>query len=67
MQFKTGAQPERGAESSFPPLDLKHPDLPVQKWYDCGYKEGIPCLLDLWDRLGIEVAKTFMWENRQAA
>ncbi len=34
MQFETGAQPERGASSPFPPLDSKYPDLPAQKWYD---------------------------------
>src|SRR6202047_1917859 len=55
MQFETGAQPERGASSPFPPLDPKYPDLPVQKWYDYGFKEGIPRLLDLWDRVGVKV------------
>jgi hypothetical protein len=34
MQFETGAQPDRGAGSPFPPLDPKYPDLPAQKWYD---------------------------------
>lgn len=55
MQFETGAQPERGAGSPFPPLDSKYPDLPAQKWYDYGYKEGVPRLLDLWDRVGVKV------------
>ncbi len=55
MQFETGAQPERGANSPFPPLDSKYPDLPAQKWYDYGFKEGIPRLLDLWDRVGVKV------------
>jgi peptidoglycan/xylan/chitin deacetylase (PgdA/CDA1 family) len=55
MQFETGAQPESGASSPFPPLDPKYPDLPVQKWYDYGFKEGIPRLLDLWDRAGVKV------------
>src|SRR5258708_34059920 len=50
MQFETGAQPETGASSPFPPLDPKYPDLPAQKWYDYGFKEGIPRMLDLWDR-----------------
>src|ERR1700737_5638649 len=56
MQFETGAQPERGASSPFPPLDPKYPDLPVQKWYDYGFKEGIPRMLDLWDRVGVKVS-----------
>jgi peptidoglycan/xylan/chitin deacetylase (PgdA/CDA1 family) len=55
MQFEAGAQPERGADSPFPPLDPKYADLPAQKWYDYGFKEGIPRLLDLWDRVGVKV------------
>src|SRR5258708_1150259 len=55
MQFETGAQPDRGAGSPFPPIDPKYPDLPVQKWYEYGFKEGVPRLLDLWDRAGIKV------------
>src|ERR1700704_6543629 len=55
MQFETGAQPDRGAGSPFPPIDPKYPDLPVQKWYEYGFKEGVPRLLDLWDRVGIKV------------
>ena len=54
MQFEAGAQPERGAEGPFPPLDPKYPDLPMQKWYAYGMKEGIPRLLDLWDRKNIK-------------
>ena len=55
MKFETGAQPDRGAGSPFPLIDPKYPDLPVQKWYEYGFKEGVPRLLDLWDRLGIKV------------
>jgi peptidoglycan/xylan/chitin deacetylase (PgdA/CDA1 family) len=55
MQFEAGAQPERGAEGPFPPLDPQYPDLPMQKWYEYGVKEGIPRLLDLWDAKGIKV------------
>src|SRR2546428_8631675 len=55
MQFESGAQPERGASSPFPPLDPKYPDLSAQKWYEYGFKEGIPRMLDMWDRVGIKV------------
>jgi len=55
MQFETGAQPDRGAGSPFPPIDMKYPDLPVQKWYEYGFKEGVPRMLDMWDRVGIKV------------
>src|SRR5215510_8699704 len=55
MQFEAGAQPERGAESPFPVIDTKYPDLPVAKWYDYGFKEGIPRMLDMFDRVGVKV------------
>lgn len=55
MQFEAGAQPERGAEGPFPPLDIRYPDLPTQKWYEYGIKEGVPRLLDLWDSKQIKV------------
>ena len=55
MQFEAGAQPERGASGPFPPLDPKYPDYPLQSWYTYGVREGIPRLLDLWDRAGIKV------------
>jgi peptidoglycan/xylan/chitin deacetylase (PgdA/CDA1 family) len=55
MQFEAGAQPERGAESPFPVIDTRYPDLPVAKWYDYGFKEGIPRMLDMFDRVGVKV------------
>ncbi|MDT7814228.1 MAG: hypothetical protein QOJ42_4144 [Acidobacteriaceae bacterium] len=55
MQFEAGAQPERGAESPFPVIDTKYPDVPVAKWYDYGFKEGIPRMLDMFDRVGVKV------------
>src|SRR5258705_4068014 len=55
MQFEAGAQPDRGAESPFPAIDTKYPDLPPAKWYDYGFKEGIPRMLDMFDRVGVKV------------
>ncbi|WP_454723338.1 MULTISPECIES: polysaccharide deacetylase family protein [Cupriavidus] len=55
MQFEAGAQPERGASGPFPPLDPKYPDYPLQSWFTYGVREGIPRLLDLWDRTGVKV------------
>jgi peptidoglycan/xylan/chitin deacetylase (PgdA/CDA1 family) len=55
MQFEAGAQPERGAESPFPPLDTRYQDLPAETWYAYGVNERIPRLLDLWDRKKIKV------------
>ena len=56
MQFEAGAQPERGADSPFPVIDTKYPELPVAKWYDYGFKEGIPRMLDMFDQVGVKVA-----------
>jgi peptidoglycan/xylan/chitin deacetylase (PgdA/CDA1 family) len=50
LQFEAGAQPQSEAISSFPDIDSKYPDLPTEKWYDYGVKEGIPRLLDVFQR-----------------
>ena len=55
MQMEAGAQPLRGAESPMPKLDPKYPDLPTTKWYEYGFKEGLPRLLDMFDRRKIKV------------
>jgi peptidoglycan/xylan/chitin deacetylase (PgdA/CDA1 family) len=55
MQMEAGAQPLHGAEGPFPPLDPKYPDLPMAKWYEYGFKEGIPRLLDMFDRRKVKV------------
>ena len=43
-QMEAGAQPTSGAESRMPKIDPKYPDLPAGKWYDYGFKEGLPSL-----------------------
>jgi peptidoglycan/xylan/chitin deacetylase (PgdA/CDA1 family) len=55
MQMEGGAQPASGAESPMPKIDPKYPDLPASKWYDYGYKEGLPRLLEIFDRRKIKV------------
>jgi peptidoglycan/xylan/chitin deacetylase (PgdA/CDA1 family) len=55
MQLETGAQPERGANGPWGNLDTRYPDLPTGKWYEYGFKEGVPRLLDLFDRRKIKV------------
>ena len=55
MQFEAGAQADRGAESPFPKIDPQYDDLPAAKWYEYGFKEGIPRLLDLFDRRRVKV------------
>ena len=49
MQMKA-AQPSGGAESPMPKIDSKYPELPAGKWYDYGLKEGLPQLLEVFDR-----------------
>ena len=55
MQMEAGAQPSSGADSPMPKIDPKYPDLPVTKWYEYGYKEGLPRLMDMFDRRQIKV------------
>jgi len=55
MQFESGGQPEN-AESPFPQnMQPGFRDFPAATWYEYGYKEGIPRMLDNWDELGIKV------------
>jgi peptidoglycan/xylan/chitin deacetylase (PgdA/CDA1 family) len=57
MQFEAGGEPDAGADSPFSgsPLPPGYPDLPAKTWFQYGYKEGIPRLLDLWDRHKVKV------------
>ena len=55
MQMEAGAQPEREANGPWGILDANYPDLPTQKWYEYGIKEGIPRLLDMYDRKKVKV------------
>lgn len=55
LTFEAGGEPDRkipGSLQSFP-FDDRHPDLPTVSWYDHGVREGIPRLLDLFDRIPI--------------
>ena len=55
IQMEAGAQPVSGAESPMPKIDSKYPDLPTTKWYEYGFKEGLPRLLDIFDRRKVKV------------
>lgn len=55
MQFESGGEPDN-AESPFPQnMQKGYKDLPAATWYEYGYKEGIPKMLDNWDKHGIKV------------
>jgi peptidoglycan/xylan/chitin deacetylase (PgdA/CDA1 family) len=63
MQFEAGGEPETGFDSPFPPnLEKGHTDLPAKTWFQYGYKEGIPRLLNLWDKYGIKVTSHVIGE-----
>lgn len=55
MQFEAGAQSERDNGSPFPNLADDVPDLPARTWFEYGAREGVPRLLDLWDKHGVKV------------
>lgn len=62
MQFEAGAQSEHENGSPFPPMEPHLPDLPARTWFDYGIHEGIPRMLDLWDRQGIKVTSHMVGE-----
>ena len=55
MQMEAGAQPESGAESPLPRMDPKYADIAVTKWYEYKFKEGLPRLLEMFDRRKVKV------------
>jgi peptidoglycan/xylan/chitin deacetylase (PgdA/CDA1 family) len=55
LQMEAGAEPSSGAESPMPKIASKYADLPATKWYDYGFKEGLPRLLDMFDRRNVKV------------
>lgn len=54
MQFEAGAQPSN-AEGPFPSLDSKYQDTIGPTWYQYGMYEGVPRLLNLFDKHNIKV------------
>ena len=58
MQFEAGGQPPKGTDSPFPKVDFPASvpaDLVTNTWFAYGYREGIPRMLDLWDKHGVKV------------
>src|SRR6266550_1046105 len=55
MQMEAGAQPESGAESPLPRIDPMYADIAAAKWYEYGFKEGLPRLLEMFDRRKVKV------------
>lgn len=65
MQFEAGGQPPKGTDSPFPKVDFP-PEVPsdpaTNTWFAYGYREGIPRMLDLWDRHGVKVTSHMIGE-----
>ncbi|MHC8333850.1 polysaccharide deacetylase family protein [Pseudomonas sp. LB3P25] len=65
MQFEAGGQPSKGTDSPFPKVDFP-PDIPsdpaANTWFAYGYREGIPRMLDLWDRHQVKVTSHMIGE-----
>jgi peptidoglycan/xylan/chitin deacetylase (PgdA/CDA1 family) len=55
MQFETGGQPDRGANGPWGPLDVNYQDMVTDKWYEYGFKEGVPRMLDMYDRRKVKM------------
>jgi peptidoglycan/xylan/chitin deacetylase (PgdA/CDA1 family) len=68
MQFEAGGQPPKGTDSPFPKVDFP-PEVPADAaantWFAYGYREGIPRMLDLWDRHGVKVTCHMIGEAAQ--
>lgn len=65
MQFEAGGQPAKGTDSPFPKVDFPASvpaDLAANTWFAYGYREGIPRMLDLWDRHGVKVTSHMIGE-----
>ncbi|XLZ69933.1 polysaccharide deacetylase family protein [Massilia sp. SR12] len=65
MQFEAGGQPAKGSDSPFPKVELPPSvpaDLAANTWFAYGYREGIPRMLDLWDRHGVKVTSHMIGE-----
>lgn len=61
LMFESGGHPEVGALGplSSIPIDPEIPDLPTETYFEYGYHEGIPRLLDLFDSFDVK-ATSFM-------
>jgi peptidoglycan/xylan/chitin deacetylase (PgdA/CDA1 family) len=56
MQFEAGGQPISGASGPVTePIAAGYPDLPQNSFYDYGVREGIPRMLDLFDKHQVKV------------
>ncbi|TWB18560.1 polysaccharide deacetylase family protein [Nitrospirillum bahiense] len=65
MQFEAGGQPLKGTDSPFPKVDFPDSvpsDAVANTWFAYGYREGVPRMLDLWDKHGVKVTSHMIGE-----
>jgi peptidoglycan/xylan/chitin deacetylase (PgdA/CDA1 family) len=65
MQFEAGGQPLKGTDSPFPAVDFPNSvpsDAAANTWFAYGYREGIPRMLDPWDRHTVKVTSHMIGE-----
>src|SRR6267154_6360773 len=63
MQFEAGGQRISGAPGPVTePINPGYPDLPQNSFYEYGVREGIPRMLDLFDKHGIKVTSFMIGE-----
>lgn len=63
MQFEAGGQPISGAAGLIPdPIAPGFPDLPTNSFFDYGIQEGIPRMLNLFDKHNIKVTSFMVGE-----
>ena len=65
MQFEAGGQPPKGTDSPFPKVDFPDSvpsDAATNTWFAYGYREGVPRMLDLWDKHGVKVTSHMIGE-----
>jgi peptidoglycan/xylan/chitin deacetylase (PgdA/CDA1 family) len=67
MQFEAGAQPERNAYSPYPTMDPEMPDPLIDSWFNYGVKEGIPRLLDLFERKRVKITSHVVGQAAERA
>jgi peptidoglycan/xylan/chitin deacetylase (PgdA/CDA1 family) len=63
MQFEAGGQPISGAPGPVSdPIQPGYPDLPTNTYFDYGIHEGVPRMLNLFDKHGIKVSSFMIGE-----
>src|SRR5215471_13885209 len=55
LHFDAGAESGAGMGAPLPGWDARYPELSITKWYDYGFKEGIPRLLEVFHRRRVHV------------